>query len=159
MRTEFCYLPLCAALLFFATGCGPDPLDKHAAYDTFADAVADGASQRGWLPDFVPVSATDLRESHNLDTNRQWLGFRFDPVDLDRMQQVLTPVPLANVEFPDSRATRKRAWWPVTLQHSLPELEAQYDFFTYMSGGPQGNTGFVAIDKSQPLAYYWTSDT
>jgi hypothetical protein len=50
-------------------------------YETYADAEADGAVTRGWLPVFVPRSAFEIREVHDLDTNRQWLRFKVPPGD------------------------------------------------------------------------------
>ena len=58
-------------------------LDMHAEYATLADAVADGAVTRGWVPEWVPASARELQESHDLDTNESWLTFTFDAADAD----------------------------------------------------------------------------
>ena len=57
-------------------------------YPTYAEAVADGAIQRGWIPGFVPSSATTIEETHNIDTNWQWLEFTAPPEDLRRSMQI-----------------------------------------------------------------------
>lgn len=40
-----------------------------SAYKTLDQAKADGAIQRGWVPDNLPAESYDIREIHNLDTN------------------------------------------------------------------------------------------
>jgi hypothetical protein len=50
-------------------------------YASYADAIRDGLDRRGWLPSWVPSSARDLQEVHDLDTNRQWLRFTLLPAD------------------------------------------------------------------------------
>ena len=55
-------------------GCGEI---RSVTYATYGDAIAAGAQRRGWLPSFVPATATDIREVHDIDTNTQWLRFAF----------------------------------------------------------------------------------
>jgi len=62
------------------------------AYPTWAEAQRAGAAERGWIPAFVPSSARDIRESHDLDSNRQTLQFTASPSDIPRMVEGLRPV-------------------------------------------------------------------
>jgi hypothetical protein len=55
------------SLLVLCVAC--DSLERESAYATHADAVADDAILRGWIPPFVPESAREIREIHDLDTN------------------------------------------------------------------------------------------
>ena len=48
-------------------------------YPTLAAAHADGALERGWIPPWIPDSARNLREAHDLDTNRRWLSLEVAP--------------------------------------------------------------------------------
>jgi hypothetical protein len=41
----------------------------ESSYADKAAAVEDGAVRRGWIPPWVPESATAIREVHDLDTN------------------------------------------------------------------------------------------
>lgn len=52
----------------FAVSYGEDVVVE---YQHYSDAVVDGSLARGWMPPFVPVSAREIREVHNIDTNRQ----------------------------------------------------------------------------------------
>ena len=54
-------------------------------YTTYADAQSAGAIKRGWVPAFVPPSATNIVESHDLDTNRQTLQFNLPPSAINEM--------------------------------------------------------------------------
>lgn len=65
-----CWPVVTAALLL--TACG-DITDER--YATYAEARDAGMIERGWMPDFVPTSATDIHDVHDLDTNAQTLIF------------------------------------------------------------------------------------
>lgn len=65
-------------------------------YPTWADAERAGAVERGWIPAWVPSSARDIRESHDLDSNRQTLLFVADPSDVAAMIEGLSLVSSAN---------------------------------------------------------------
>lgn len=40
-----------------------------------------GLIEKGWAPDFIPKSATDIHEQHDLDTNWVKMSFKFEPND------------------------------------------------------------------------------
>jgi hypothetical protein len=63
---------LLACFAFLAAGCS-ETFEKH--YADRREAEKDGAVVRGWLPDWLPSSATDIREIHNLDTNKSAFSF------------------------------------------------------------------------------------
>lgn len=63
-------------LLLLLLGCN-EQIDE--SYSTYSDAKRAGAVERGWIPPFVPTSARDLEDSHDLDTNRQTLRFTIPP--------------------------------------------------------------------------------
>jgi hypothetical protein len=60
-------------------------------YATYEDAVADNLFDRGWLPHFIPASATDIVTSNNLDLNISTGEFRYDPADADTFLANLRP--------------------------------------------------------------------
>lgn len=63
---------------FFLVACNLPSLDMYVIYDTHADAVKDGAIQRGWIPTWVPNTTTNIHEAHNLDTNTRALSFTIE---------------------------------------------------------------------------------
>lgn len=72
----------CATLAFVASlllgACG-DVVSK--SYATKAEAIADNLFNKGWLPDFVPDSATNIQVENDLDLNISSGSFRFLPSD------------------------------------------------------------------------------
>lgn len=61
--------------LLAAAGCS----DRYeASYGTYAEAKSRGALESGkWLPGFLPASAKEIREEHDIDTNELWVAFSF----------------------------------------------------------------------------------
>ena len=51
-----------------------------------------GMIERGWLPDYFPKSATNIREGHNIDTNRVWASFNYNVKDIKHIETVCTKV-------------------------------------------------------------------
>jgi hypothetical protein len=54
-----------------------NPWDVSVSYATYDDAVKDGAVAKGWIPNFVPKDAYDIRDSHNFSPENQHLEFSF----------------------------------------------------------------------------------
>ena len=89
-------------------------------YETFAEAQAAGATEGGWLPTFLPASATDIRDVHNIDTNAQWLSFKAPSGDLRQMLQGFKALSYAEAR----RTVLPRPWrvggkWPRELSEPL----------------------------------------
>ena len=57
-----------------AAGCTDDVLD--ASYASRSEVEADGAIARGWVPKWLPVEATHIREVDNIDSSESALAFR-----------------------------------------------------------------------------------
>ena len=60
-------------------------------YSNVGDARRDGLFVRGWLPDVLPSSATDIRVSNNLHLNTSEGHFRFVPTDFEAFERKLRP--------------------------------------------------------------------
>ena len=93
---------------------------RIAEYETFAEAQAAGATEGGWLPTFLPASATDIRDVHNIDTNAQWLSFKAPSGDLRQMLQGFKALSYAEAR----RTVLPRPWrvggkWPPELSEPL----------------------------------------
>jgi hypothetical protein len=89
-------------LALLATGCS-DRIE--ASFDTHADAKSRGAFGPGkWLPEWIPASATDIREEHDLDTNEMWITFSFQN-DLN------VPPSCLSSATPKDLAEQAPRWW------------------------------------------------
>ena len=134
-----------------------DGLDMHITYATYDAMSEDGAVRRGWIPEWVPESATDFEESHNLDTNRSWLRFSVPAEDIDAVVDALTPVAAAAVQFPKKPPLLSALWWPDDLT-GLSAGAGSYEFFQHEKaiGGIHGTwTYLVAIDRSSNTVWRW----
>ena len=117
-----------------------------AEYDNLAEAQADGAMERGWLPAFLPPHTTAIHEAHNVDTNARWLEFTA-PV---RELRILA-THLDQISWQDARRTalprpaRAGSGWP-------PELDDP------MIATPRSTMGFYrATQRGYCLAVDWTT--
>lgn len=77
------------ASFLLALGACSDEID--ASYATYGEAKRAGAIERGWFPPFVPQSATQISERHNLDTNAQELTFVLPPAEVGEMLARINP--------------------------------------------------------------------
>lgn len=71
-------MTLCASVPLFVAACFETVTQSYA---THAEAAADSAIARGWIPAFVPATATEIKEAHDIDTNERWLRFRIPAGD------------------------------------------------------------------------------
>ncbi len=57
---------------------GENPSSKFADYEALADS---NLIRSGWVPNYIPRSAYEIEETHNLDSNIVYLNFKFKPGD------------------------------------------------------------------------------
>jgi hypothetical protein len=128
---------------------------QSATYATYADAIAAGAQRRGWLPPFVPTTATDIREVHNLDTNQQWLRFRVPVGD--------TSVGIGATRISIDEAASRGDKPPPAMDDWLPELRkppivtrrSAIQAYRHLHLRQLG-ARCVAVAPADGLAYAWT---
>jgi hypothetical protein len=51
--------------------------NPSSQFGTYDELRASGLIERGWVPDYLPRSATEIEESHDIDTNRGWASFKY----------------------------------------------------------------------------------
>ena len=92
----------------------------ESSYASFAEAQRSGAVEKGWIPTWIPSSATDIREIHDIDTNESMLSFAYDAQQGWDLPTDCQPANYTRISSP--RFSRR--WWPA------PEsLEATYEFY------------------------------
>ena len=127
-----------------------------ASHATLDDARRDGAIARGWIPEGLPPGAHELREAHDLDTNRRWGLFNFPVEESDVLRRLLKPQeqPLAGMRLD---APARIEWWPVLLRGALnPETIAATGLQAYES---VNRDLIFAVNWKQGRAYYWSTRT
>jgi hypothetical protein len=56
-------------------------LEDRSSFRTYEELARSGLIERGWVSAYLPRSSTDIKESHDLDTNTGWVSFRYTPGD------------------------------------------------------------------------------
>jgi hypothetical protein len=133
-------------------GCGD--LDVvTSAYATKAEAEAAGAMERGWIPAGVPSSTHEIREAHDLDTNRRWGLFNFAPSDGDALRALLRPGEAA-VDGLRCDIPGRIEWWPPMLRGAMNGERLK----TAALAAYRTRDGelIVLVNWLQGRAYYWS---
>lgn len=137
------------AALLFNTSCKRMDVDENIYRDAPA-AIAAGAVERGWLPFFLPTSATAIYESHNVDTNDVWVHFQVKVNDVkayvEHCRRIDRDTAVARV------GKNSPAWWPSFLEKKISEAGgAGYTFYICADGGYSGVDGKGRV-------FYWRND-
>ncbi|EPT2923502.1 hypothetical protein ACVQAZ_004424 [Vibrio vulnificus] len=80
-------------LLLVLTGCS-DIVQSH--YDNYQQAQADQLFERGWLPDVLPVSTTQIEVTNDLDNNTSQGSFLIAEKEMGQFLSQLQPLETAN---------------------------------------------------------------
>lgn len=127
-------------LLWPLAACSERP---ENSYSSFAEAQVAGAIERGWVPGWLPMTASAITEAHDLDTNRFMVRFSFPP-----QSQVSLPASCTRIS-PSSPppAPFSRKWWPadVPANHLATHRHAFY----------QCGSVFTAIATSLGEGFSW----
>jgi hypothetical protein len=129
---------LATIFAFTLFGCA-EQVDE--AYATYADAERAGAVERGWVPAFVPSSAHNLNETHDLDTSAQTLRFNIPPSDVARMVAGLR---LVSAKEDDAAAT-------LSEKHGLGLASEVYVVCS------EPRNGALAVDRESGRAVFDTT--
>jgi hypothetical protein len=122
------------------------------SYATIAEATAEGAVARGWVPQGLPSGTREIREAHDLDSSRRWGLFDFPPAEADALKTLLG----AELSLDGTRVDppRRIEWWPVLLRGSLNRDQVQATGARAYTA-KSGDLVFL-INWKQGRAYYWS---
>ena len=62
---------------------------REYSFETKEEALAEDFFEKGWLPEFIPESSTDIQVKRNIDINTSEGGFSFDPKDAEQFVSTL----------------------------------------------------------------------
>jgi hypothetical protein len=126
-----------------------------ASYATLAEARSAGAIERGWVPEGLPEGTYELREAHDLDTNRRWGLFSFPQRQADTLRALLLSDEIAlNGVIVDIPA--RIEWWPVLLRGTLDAEQIRATGLKAYRAG-SGDLLFL-VNWEQGRAYYWKAE-
>lgn len=126
---------LCAVLV----GCAWE--QPSSSFDNLDGAVESGMVAAGWLPAWIPSSATRLKERHDIDTNAVILRFEFDmSIGSPAFFKGCKIVSAKRVESPRLDAW----WWPENeALLSMPHLYQCADDSAYLAIPAEGGVAYV----------------
>ena len=108
---------------------------KSSHFASISEIQQSGLIEKGWFPNWMPQSATEIKETHNIDTNEGYIFFFFSKQDLDNLNTICPEIVKPLPELPRNLS----ADW-------LPQKPDRY--FTC-----QGS--LMAIDSIQLTALIW----
>jgi hypothetical protein len=116
-----------------------------------AEAEADSAIERGWIPPFLPGSARDIREVHNLDLNWVIGRFGFAQDDLAEMVASVEEIASSEVALPSRWLARQMDEWPTDLTQG--KEPRGFRFFRYPLY--EDRMAILAVHPSREEAFFW----
>ena len=143
-----------AVVLLGTQLCGGGCSDRReSAFASMKEARSTGAVARGWVPNDLPESATDLREAHDVDTNEVWGTFRLPSSERARTM-TLARVESSQISGQSVRAPRA-SWWPERLSGNLDgRVLEKSGFEVYLSPAP--SNFWIAIDQNGGRGFFWS---
>jgi hypothetical protein len=115
-------------------------------YNSLSAAQSEGATDTGRIPAWVPASATNLNESHSVDTVQSLLAFTFNPADLATMTATCEPLTDYDIQYPALQAE----WWSPDLRDMAGASGHGYKIYDCFN-----EMGYLAIDEAANQAYFW----
>jgi hypothetical protein len=115
-------------------------------YGSYAAAVEAGAVRAGWVPEWLPDSAREIHEVHNIDTNARMLA-----VELPASATLHLPADCKAIEPSASPSPRfTRSWWPA----GVPERAGSFPRHAYW----QCKRQFVAKAPTGTRLLVWAEE-
>lgn len=104
----------------------------------------------GWLPDWLPKSAHNVRESHDIDSNFTWLMFQFSASD-PFFDSACDPINREDLRFPEDRYARR---FPAFVQQLRRDVMENSELHLYRCDDSAWDR-YLAIDQKSSAAYSW----
>ena len=124
------------------TGCKEEPKTYYA---TAADASADRAFERGWLPEVMRTDVTEIQESHDLDSNHGWATFQYSGQFLARLGSDCVRIPS------DKVVHSPFSTWPKFMKNDQTSAQlSSKNLNAYKCG-----TFVTVLDSGKQLGYVW----
>lgn len=132
-------------------GCGET---REEFFASMTNGRAQDLVERGWIPEDLPPSATDVRVRWNLDTNMVRGSVRVQRDELLALRLRLHPLGEDVIPPFWQKGAVTPSWWPRELNppKSVSELRADgWEVFTF----PSSRRTYVAIRSSEGRLYFW----
>ena len=133
---------LIAVVSLLVAGCLWETIDT--SYESAEEVIDSGYLEKGWIPRWLPRDATDLQETHNIDSNASGLSF-----SIPRRESLELPIDCVPVAYENTVSVYiRRRWWP-----SDQELRESYVFFRCPADATDYT--FVGVSKAGRRVLHW----
>ncbi len=146
----------CMALLY---ACSRAEI-KEREYANYSEVRSKG--QLGnWIPKWLPNSAIEIREKHNVDSTTMWMTYIFNKADNHIISKHCTSMLPGGVSYPrlDILHRINNFSWPKELLDESSYLDYRYRYIFYICGRKNsGEIYWMAIkpENKQLRAYLWS---
>ncbi|WP_162374345.1 hypothetical protein [Pseudoxanthomonas sangjuensis] len=124
------------------SGCDLVLEERNEQFDSRNEITESGYFEKGWIPRWLPDSATNIREKHEVDTIATVLVFEYSSGDEPPFGNECVATDSERVSAPRLTAH----WWPAVAQ--LKAMPLLYRC-------PDDNSGFLAASADGKTAYFW----
>ncbi len=147
-------------LVLAVLGAGCNENLRTSYYPLYRDALGDGAKMRGWIPDIVPASATEIHEQHSTQTNSVWIRFRIPETERTMLREKLHKLTADEVRAADPVRPKDVDWWFSGIAEDAAGSSGLHaDVYCAGSQIPDARCsvfdGVIAFDRESQLVYYW----
>lgn len=119
----------------------------HSHYNTFDEAKKSGEIERGWLPDFLPPSATDIQEIHHIEIDRIRVEFSFSKYDLSFLKS-----------FSEVDESQVKNILKNLHLNGWSKLSNKSNLRVYLRNNPEV-FGYLAVDFASSRVQYWEASS
>ena len=134
-------IPLIYACLVLLAGCS-ETFEHH--FSTFDEAAKSQSYKGRWIPQWLPKSASEIRDKYKIDTTYTLVTFVFTSSDKAPFNSDCSS---ATKTLPAPHLTA--SWWPNDLRGTSMGTH-RYEFFDCPS-----ENGALAVLASERRAYFW----
>lgn len=122
---------------------------SHISFSSYVEAQP--SIKAGWLPAWLPKSAYDISESHDIDSNISWTKFRFSAKE-KFWEPFCSAIDQKRLNVPEDRYVKR---FPLFVRKIHKELVANNSLQFYYCSEAQWER-YLAISEKENLAYSWT---
>jgi hypothetical protein len=138
-------LSLMLVALALLASCDSGLISSH--YKTLEEAKLSGAIDKGWLPDFLPPSATDIQEIHHVELDRVRVEFSFDKGDLAFLK------PFSELSGSQAKSLLKELYL-----NGWSRLDNKSNLRVYLRNDSEA-AGYLIVDFAASRAQYWETSS
>ena len=129
-KTSILFLPL----LVFLLGACQFSETPEGNYADYKETAVSGLIEKGWIPDWLPQTAVNIHEKHDLDTNASILFF-------EAGAEFSVPAECEPTSNPPAAAFEE-SWWPQSVEASWSLYEC-------------GDQYYLAVDTAEMDVCFW----